>query len=82
MNTEIPRLKLFSCLSLPLIWVVENLDTGELSQFHCRLGYEKRTPYRGHRQALYPVWGYCFFGTGVPLRRPWPEVCTDRTGVN
>lgn len=80
---EIPRLRIWECLSTPLHWVVEDEGTGELWLVPALSnGWDKRIPYRGHRAALRPVYGYCYLGTGVPLRREWEEVCRDPEGRN
>lgn len=80
---ETPALRLWDSPSTPNQWVVENLDTGELFFVPAVTnGWAKRHPYRGYRAALRPVAGYNFVGLGIPLRRPWPDVCKDRTGCN
>lgn len=82
-ETTAPRLRLWEPLGMPQSWVVENMDTNE---FHllplAPTPWESRVPYRGHREALRPVSGYCWLAIGAPLRRPWNEVCCDKSGCN
>ena len=79
----VPALRLWNCLTTPLHWVVEDLDTGELWSVPAfPNGWNKREPYRGHRESLRPVPGAAYVGLGIPLRRPWPAVCKDHTGIN
>jgi hypothetical protein len=78
-----PRLRLYDSPGTPNHWAVEDEGTGELWLVPgVENGWQRRTLYRGHRQALRPVWGYCWAGLGCPLRRPWPEVARDRGGRN
>lgn len=80
---ETPRLRLWKPMGLPLHWVVEEEDTGKLFMFPTiHHGYEKRIPFRGHLQSLRETPGYCYLGSGIPLRREWKEVCMDRSGRN
>jgi len=79
----VPALRLWDCLTTPLHWVVEDLHTGELWSVPAFPNdWNKREPYRGHRESLRPVPGAAYVGLGIPLRRPWPAVCKDHTGIN
>jgi len=85
-TTVVPELRLWFPRNLPQRWVVEVVSTGELFMFSVPCGaaggWENRKPYRGYRESLEPVWGYCYIGLGVPLRRDWSIVCMDRSGLN
>lgn len=78
-----PALRIYNSAGLPTSWVIENETTGELFIVPAMSdGWAKRTPYRGHREALETIPGYNFMGLGVPLRRPWTEVSHDPEGRN
>lgn len=76
-------LRLYSPRQIPLAWVVEDLATGEfwIVRVHPD-GWKNKTPYRGWKESLDPVWGYCYFGSGIPLAREWKTVCEDKNGLN
>lgn len=73
------------CLSLPNHWVVREIATGMHYIIQATAnGWNnpRRREFKGHVKALKPVSGYNFASLGVPLVRPWPEVCRDAAGYN
>ena len=79
-------IRLYAPKSLTNYWVAEDLQNGELWMFPVvglsRGGWDRRSPYRGHRESLEAAPGYCFMGTGIPLMRDWKSICFDRSGCN
>ena len=76
-------LRIFLSPGLPTAWVIENETTGRLWIAPAvERGYSRRVPFRGHRESLRETSGSAFMGLGVPLRRPWREVCLDPSGRN
>jgi hypothetical protein len=81
--TDIPSLRIWLPKGLPMAWVIENETTAELWFVPAVAdGWERKVPFRGHRQSLRPTEGSAYIGLGVPLRRPWSEVCPDPSGRN
>ena len=75
--------RIYDPAGLPLSWVVENENTGELFIVPAVTnGWTRRIPFHGHRESVHPVPGYAYMGLGVPLQRHWPDVCADRDGRN